>query len=121
MKRLAITGILVASTLILSGGNVWASSKGGNSQSPSVLTTLMNLLLGNDPTTPVAAGQPNQSCQAFPASDTPGNSAGAPGSPFGGGVADSHYAGSQPQNSKNPASVAQYDVACANQARRQAH
>jgi hypothetical protein len=26
------------------------------------------------------------------------------------------YAGSQPQNSRNSASVAQYDVACANQA-----
>ncbi|MEU5938961.1 hypothetical protein ABZ807_07180 [Micromonospora sp. NPDC047548] len=28
------------------------------------------------------------------------------------GIAGMHYAGEQPQNSKNPKSVAQYDVAC---------
>ena len=58
-----------------------------------------------------AAGQPGQSCQAQPA--TPGNSASAPGSAFNtSGVAGSHYAGTQPQNSNNPHSVSQYDVAC---------
>jgi len=56
-------------------------------------------------------GQPNQSCQAQPS--TPGNAATAPGSAFNSnGVAGSHYAGTQPQNSKNPTSVSQYDVAC---------
>ncbi len=56
-------------------------------------------------------GQPNQSCQAQPS--TPGNAATAPGSAFNtNGVAGSHYAGTQPQNSKNPTSVSQYDVAC---------
>ena len=56
-------------------------------------------------------GQPNQSCEVQPS--TPGNSANAPGSPFGpDGVSGSHYAGEQPQNSKNPKSVSQYDVAC---------
>ncbi len=56
-------------------------------------------------------GQPNQSCQAQPA--TPGNSASAPGSAFNtDGTAGSVYAGTQPQNSNNPNSVAQYDVAC---------
>jgi hypothetical protein len=66
----------------------------------------------------VAKGKPNQSCQAganYPA-NTPGNSFNAPGSAFNpNGVADSKYAGTQPQNSKNPNSVAQYDVACTNQ------
>ena len=58
-----------------------------------------------------AAGQPGQSCQAQPT--TPGNSASAPGSAFNtNGVAGSHYAGTQPQNSNNPHSVSQYDVAC---------
>lgn len=60
-----------------------------------------------------ASGQPNQSCQAEPSS--PGNASSAPGSAFNedpGGVAGSKYAGSQPQNSNNPKSVAQYDVAC---------
>lgn len=57
------------------------------------------------------AGQPNQSCQAEP--QTPGHSASAPGSAFNtGGVAGTVYAGTQPQNSHNPNSVAQYDVAC---------
>jgi hypothetical protein len=56
-------------------------------------------------------GQPSQSCQVTTV--TPGNAASAPGSAFNpGGVAGSQYAGTQPQNSKNPNSVAQYDVAC---------
>jgi hypothetical protein len=56
-------------------------------------------------------GQPNQSCQAEPS--TPGNAANAPGSAFNdAGKAGTVYAGTQPQNSKNPKSVSQYDVAC---------
>jgi hypothetical protein len=58
-----------------------------------------------------STGQPNQSCQAQLA--TPGNAATAPGSAFNtSGVAGTHYAGTQPQNSTNPNSVSQYDVAC---------
>ena len=67
------------------------------------------LAVGNPP----ATGQPNQSCQAEPSS--PGNAASAPGSAFNeqpGGTAGTVYAGTQPQNSKNLASVSQYDVAC---------
>lgn len=61
-----------------------------------------------------ATGQPNQSCETT--GTTPGHAADAPGSAFAdGGVAGSKYAGEQPQNSKNPASVSQYDVACARQ------
>ena len=56
-------------------------------------------------------GQPGQSCQAQTA--TPGNAASAPGSAFNtSGKAGTVYAGTQPQNSKNPNSVSQYDVAC---------
>jgi hypothetical protein len=56
-------------------------------------------------------GQPNQSCQAQPS--TPGNAASAPGSAFNtSGQAGTVYAGQQPQNSNNPNSVSQYDVAC---------
>jgi len=59
-----------------------------------------------------STGQPNQSCQQQPS--TPGNAANAPGSAFNtGGVAGTVYAGTQPQNSNNPSSVSQYDVACA--------
>jgi hypothetical protein len=59
-----------------------------------------------------ATGQPGQSCQAEPSS--PGNAANAPGSAFNStsGQAGTVYAGTQPQNSKNPNSVSQYDVAC---------
>ena len=62
-------------------------------------------------------GQPTQSCETT--GSPPGNSASAPGggSPFGGeeSTAGSHYAGEQPQNSRNSASVSQYDVACSKQ------
>ena len=60
---------------------------------------------------PGTTGQPNQSCQAQPM--TPGQSASAPGSAFNpDGKAGTVYAGTQPQNSNNPMSVSQYDVAC---------
>ena len=56
-------------------------------------------------------GQPNQSCEDVGV--TPGNAVNAPGSAFNpNGVAPSVYAGTQPQNSNNPNSVSQYDVAC---------
>jgi hypothetical protein len=60
---------------------------------------------------PPGTGQPGQSCQAQPS--TPGNAATAPGSAFNtSGVAGNVYAGNAPQNSTNPNSVSQYDVAC---------
>ena len=65
------------------------------------------------PTTlgPARTGQPNQSCETTP--NTPGNSVTAPGSAFNpSGKAGTVYAGEQPQNSRNTASVSQYDVAC---------
>jgi len=62
---------------------------------------------------PNGTGQPSQSCGADNALTTPGNSVNAPGSAFNpDGQAGSVYAGQQPQNSKNPTSVSQYDVAC---------
>lgn len=67
-----------------------------------------------------ATGQPNQDCQDLVASGMgayPGNSSASPGAPFNetSGHAGGQYAGSQPQNSRNTASVSQYDIACANQ------
>ncbi|HYP67742.1 MAG TPA: hypothetical protein VEP67_05750 [Thiobacillaceae bacterium] len=60
---------------------------------------------------PGTTGQPNQSCEET--RNTPGNSATAPGSAFNpNGKAGTVYAGEQPQNSNNPKSVSQYDVAC---------
>ena len=63
---------------------------------------------------PSGTGQPSQTCLTSMAPSEPGNAASAPGSAFNenGGIAGSMYAGSQPQNSNNPKSVSQYDVAC---------
>jgi hypothetical protein len=63
-----------------------------------------------------STGQPNQTCGSATAPNTPGHAASAPGSAFNpNGKAGMVYAGTQPQNSKNPTSVAQYDVACSHQ------
>ena len=58
-------------------------------------------------------GQPNQTIGTpQTGSVTPGNTINSPGSAFNpNGNADTRYAGAQPQNSKNPKSVSQYDVA----------
>jgi hypothetical protein len=59
-------------------------------------------------------GQPGKTCLVH--GPPPGNAADARGSAFNpNGIAGSVYAGQQPQNSRNTASVAQYDVACSNQ------
>jgi len=65
-------------------------------------------------TTSGTPGQPNQSCGSGTAPNTPSNAAAsAPGSAFNpNGTAGTVYAGTQPQNSTNPNSVSQYDVAC---------
>lgn len=63
---------------------------------------------------PAGTGQPSQTCLSATAMMEPGHAASARGSAFNenGGIAGSMYAGSQPQNSKNPTSASQYDVAC---------
>jgi len=99
--------------LVLMSGHVIAAdaNSGGNTQSNSsnVFSSFSTLLGPSQPT-----GQPNQDCANFPS--TPGNSSAAPGSAFNpGGKAGTVYAGQQPQNQKNTASVSQYDVACSKQ------
>jgi hypothetical protein len=65
---------------------------------------------------PATTGQPGVECGEAGALNRPGNAASAPGSAFNPeGTAGSHYAGEQPQNSRNTASVSQYDTACAHQ------
>ena len=60
-----------------------------------------------------SGGQPSQSCGSTTAPQTPGSAASAPGSAFNpGGKAGTVYAGQQSQNSNNPKSSSQYDVAC---------
>ena len=55
-------------------------------------------------------GQPNQSCQAFFGDAGPFTPRGFNTAGFN--HATTVYAGTQPQNSQNPKSVSQYDVAC---------
>jgi hypothetical protein len=75
--------------------------------------SVAGLALAADPHSPGnPTGQPSQSCQAEPNAPGGGNRANSPGSPFAGASSANNYAGSQPQNSKNPKSVSQYDVAC---------
>lgn len=58
---------------------------------------------------PGKTGQPGVECEDV----RPGHADTAPGSAFNeDGVAGEHYAGEQPQNSRNSHSVSQYDVAC---------
>jgi hypothetical protein len=87
MIRKLILGVTVSTAILVAGaGAAFADTTGSN-------------------------GQPSQSCQAQPS--TPGHAASAPGSAFNtSGKAGTVYAGTQPQNSTNPNSVSQYDLAC---------
>lgn len=63
---------------------------------------------------PTSTGQPGVECEEM----RPGHSSTAPGSAFNEeGRAGTRYAGEQPQNSRNTASISQYDVACIHQPR----
>lgn len=83
-----------------------------------IVSTATMLVLAASPAlgagNPSGTGQPSQTCLSDTARNEPGNAASARGSAFNenGGIAGSMYAGSQPQNSNNPQSVSQYDVAC---------
>jgi hypothetical protein len=129
IRMLALTAALAALTpLAVAGPRMGGGAMGGmggfhpmaSPMSPrtSPTTTSSTNTFRSTSKTMQANGQPNQSCQAgsnYPA-NTPGNSYNAPGSAFDPtGVADGKYAGTQPQNSKNPTSVSQYDVACTHQ------
>ena len=61
---------------------------------------------------PTTTGQPGVECEEM----RPGRSSSAPGSAFNeDGKAGTRYAGEQPQNSRNTASISPYDVACIHQ------
>ena len=70
-------------------------------------------MAGNVHQVTATTGQPNQEIGSIDTGvATPGHASTAPGSAFNpDGNAGTHYAGEQPQNSKNPKSVSQYDVA----------
>jgi len=111
--------VLIASCLLLSIGasstalaaGVHAMPTNGTRTHQTPTTTTSSTVRG-----PAMTGQPNQSCGSATAPNTPGNAASAPGSAFNpDGNAGTKYAGQQPQNSRNTASVSQYDAACSHQ------
>lgn len=124
-----IPTLLMASALIISpamvlahpgqgGGSNQGAAMGSNRVNQTAIPTNQGSTHGtgwdhlNSPSH--ATGQPNQSCETT--GTTPGNSANAPGSAFNpDGRAGTQYAGEKPQNSRNTASVSQYDVACVHQ------
>jgi hypothetical protein len=108
----ASTLIFGATALLLAPSATFAAPGGnGSTSNGSVNGTGYNHYNG-----PATTGQPDQNCEALGPDATPGNSSTAPGSAFNpDGTSGSMYAGSQSQNSRNTASVSQYDVACANQ------
>lgn len=113
MRRSRIFVAIGALSLLACGGAASAASGARMAHQHSVQTTTLA-----QPATlgPSRTGQPNQSCGSATAPNTPGNAAQAPGSAFNpNGQAGSVYAGEQPQNSRNTASVSQYDVACFHQ------
>jgi hypothetical protein len=74
--------------------------------------------LADDPHAPGTTGQPSQSCQATNPPAFPGDTGSAPGSAFN-GTANAIYANPDTQggtSSGNAHVVAQYDVACFQQA-----
>jgi hypothetical protein len=118
--------LALSTTAFAAGGMRTGGSVNANS-SMRTTTSAQATTLRSMPTKPLATstkttttahttGQPNQSCGSATAPNTPGNSAAAPGSAFNpDGKSGTVYAGQQPQNSNNPNSVSQYDVACAKQ------
>jgi hypothetical protein len=78
-----------------------------------VVTSTGSALAGNVHAVTGMKGQPNQTIgTAQTGNVTPGHASTAPGSAFNpNSIADARYAGTQLQNSKNPKSVSQYDVA----------
>jgi hypothetical protein len=109
---------LSAVSLIVSAGAFAGSStvRPSGATHPSLTTQAATRTAQPATLGPAHTGQPNQSCGSATAPSTPGNSAAAPGSAFNpDGKSGTVYAGEQPQNSRNTASVSQYDVACFHQ------
>jgi hypothetical protein len=110
MKRILLTAVAAAAFATFPAS---AFAGSGGQQSP--LEALLSLFT---PTPSELLGPPEgQTGQLFAEcvddGPTPGHAADATGSAFHeGGTAGQHYAGEQPQNSKNNASVSQYDTAC---------
>jgi hypothetical protein len=104
--------LLIAATAMALAPALASAAPGGRSSTSQGSTNGAGWIHSNGPTT---TGQPGVECGED--GPTPGHAADARGSAFNheDGIAGSVYAGEQPQNSRNSASVSQYDAACANQ------
>lgn len=108
MNRTLASLAIGTATLVLSFGAFAGGARTNGSLNQSSAATA--------PTTHHATGQPGAECGSASAPNTPGRAASAPGSAFNPeGRAGQVYAGEQPQNSRNPVSVSQYDTACLHQ------
>jgi hypothetical protein len=114
LKVKSTSAAICALSLVLAGTAFAAGATrmgGSMSTAHTTRTTTTTTKPTRSTKTATSHGQPNQSCETTP--NQPGNSISAPGSAFNpDGTAGTKYAGEQPQNSKNPTSVSQYDVAC---------
>ncbi|SDY59004.1 hypothetical protein SAMN04515617_11717 [Collimonas sp. OK242] len=118
MKHAIIFAAISILSLIVTTGAVAAGGPGRAVAVPHTGATSAATTSVGKPVATVTkqTGQPNQSCGSATAPNTPGNAATAPGAAFNpDGQAGTVYAGQQPQNSRNPTSVSQYDVACSKQ------
>src|SRR5438105_7790242 len=126
LMKISITSFAAAGAIALAPALAMATPPSGgggamNNGSQSTTTATPNSPTGNGGgynhvnSPQHATGQPMQSCETT--GSPPGNSASAPGSAFSqnGGTAGSNYAGEKSQNTRNTASVSQYDQACAKQ------
>jgi hypothetical protein len=113
--RSTITTCSIAAVLAIASGLATAAGPAARAM-PHTMAHATTAPTATTMRGPSHTGQPNQSCGSATAPETPGNAAQAPGSAFNpSGNAGTHYAGQQPQNSRNTASVSQYDVACSHQ------
>ncbi len=109
LTTIIASACLMLSTAAFAGPGAKQANGTRTNQTPT--TTTASTVHG-----PAMTGQPKQSCGSATAPNTPGNAASAPGSAFNpDGNAGTHYAGQQDQNSRNTASVSQYDAACSHQ------
>jgi hypothetical protein len=116
MKRLDSKTMIAALGLLVSAGAFAAGGMRPAAPQTPTHTMTTHTMTTHTVSGPTHTGQPNQSCGSASAPNTPGNAAAAPGSAFNpDGKAGTMYAGQQPQNSRNPVSVSQYDVACSHQ------
>ncbi len=118
--------MLTAGAMALAPSTILAKPGGGHSMSGhSMPTQTMDTHMGQGSTHgmgwdhmngPTTTGQPGVECGEGDALNRPGRASSAPGSAFNpDGKAGTVYAGEQPQNTRNSASVSQYDTACLHQ------